>query len=802
MRCHLSVGWSLAGALAAATLALGCAGSGSGADPTETLDAARVCKNGKGDCTPPVVAITSPSSGATVSGTFTVSGTASDAALKSVAVLVDGIAQNGISGLTSWSVAIDSRAFADGSHTVTAVATDTARNSATAAVQITISNGAAPSAVPANAPPSVAIGAPTSGATVAGTIAVSGTASDDVGVARVDVQVDGGTWTTASGTTSWSSSIDTTALANGPHTIAARATDTGGLQATTSIAVSVSNAIAVVPPPDAPPTIRMGAPASGATVAGTIAVSGTASDDVGVARVDVQVDGGTWRTASGTTSWSASVDTTALANGTHTIAARATDTAGQQTATSVSVCVSNSASTGSLAVSISSPSSGASVSGMVTVTGTSSGATRLMVHLDPLGWIDVAPSASWSYVFDSTALSNGAHAFVVSALDASGASTSAQVAITVSNANAAPAITIVAPAPGVTVSGSFDVTGFAYDITGVDQAMISIDGGAYQYTTGLGRFTYTLDTAKLPNGTHALAVQCADLLGATSTATTSFTVSNKEVTPPAIAIASPAANATVSGVITVTGTASDNDAVARVEVRESNRTYRPASGTTSWSYSLDTRGLANGTHTLNARAVDLTGNVAKASVVVTVANGTSNESLTTPEGVHITVNTASGFSAAEMYRILKENAYELTLLGPMLTVVVNDTESADNATSACSSVAGGVPSCTFRMGLNAGAGTSFASNPANLMAHEYGHVWAWYHVAYTNAGSYLPYLQARHLDVDPRLDSTYDMSRDELVADDYKILFGSADAQLTYGHRYVKYPSLDPALRNWFVSAW
>ena len=90
-------------------------------------------------------------------------------------------------------------------------------------------------------PPSVSITSPANGATVSGTIAVSGTASDPVGVSSVQVQIDGGTFSPASGTTNWSLPLDTTSLSNAAHSLTARASNTSGLTATTSVTVNVSN---------------------------------------------------------------------------------------------------------------------------------------------------------------------------------------------------------------------------------------------------------------------------------------------------------------------------------------------------------------------------------------------------------------------------------------------------------------------------------------------------------------------------------------------------------------------------------
>lgn len=91
-------------------------------------------------------------------------------------------------------------------------------------------------------PPTVAITSPASGATVAGTFAAAGTAADGIGVARVDVAVDGGSFLQATGTTSWSLAVDASGWAAGSHTLTARATDTSGNTATASSSVSVAAA--------------------------------------------------------------------------------------------------------------------------------------------------------------------------------------------------------------------------------------------------------------------------------------------------------------------------------------------------------------------------------------------------------------------------------------------------------------------------------------------------------------------------------------------------------------------------------
>jgi regulation of enolase protein 1 (concanavalin A-like superfamily) len=105
----------------------------------------------------------------------------------------------------------------------------------------TFTNVAVTTAAPINQAPTVSITTPAAGATVSGTVSVAGTATDDVGVAKVEVRVDAGSFALATGTSSWSYAWNTAAVADGTHTLTARVTDTGGLTSTASVTVNVAN---------------------------------------------------------------------------------------------------------------------------------------------------------------------------------------------------------------------------------------------------------------------------------------------------------------------------------------------------------------------------------------------------------------------------------------------------------------------------------------------------------------------------------------------------------------------------------
>lgn len=90
-----------------------------------------------------------------------------------------------------------------------------------------------------------------------------------------------------------------------------------------------------------PPTVSLTGPASGSTVSGSVNVTATASDNVGVTKVEFYVNSQLAATST-TSPYSFSWDTTKVANGTQTLIVKAYDAAGNNSADSYSVSVQNS----------------------------------------------------------------------------------------------------------------------------------------------------------------------------------------------------------------------------------------------------------------------------------------------------------------------------------------------------------------------------------------------------------------------------------------------------------------------------
>ena len=74
----------------------------------------------------------------------------------------------------------------------------------------------------------------------------------------------------------------------GAHTVTLTVTDNGGASSSDNVIVTVEPA---TPSDSTPPTVSVTNPASGATVSGAVTIDSTASDNVGVTRVDFFVDG-------------------------------------------------------------------------------------------------------------------------------------------------------------------------------------------------------------------------------------------------------------------------------------------------------------------------------------------------------------------------------------------------------------------------------------------------------------------------------------------------------------------------------
>jgi hypothetical protein len=149
------------------------------------------------------------------------------------------------------------------------------------------------------------------------------------------------TWTLLGGQLPTGLALQATGNISGTPTVAGAFTfspqvqDSAGRTASTTLSINIAAPSA--------PTVAITAPAPGSTVSGMLNVTGTASSTLGLRSVQLSVDGGSFSNTSGTTNWAFPLDTTALANGAHTLTAQASDTAGNTTTSApLSLVVNNS----------------------------------------------------------------------------------------------------------------------------------------------------------------------------------------------------------------------------------------------------------------------------------------------------------------------------------------------------------------------------------------------------------------------------------------------------------------------------
>ncbi len=361
----------------------------------------------------------------------------------------------------------DTAGTPNGTHTLTAVATDAAGNKTTAEViTVRVRN------VVDTTSPFVSLTAPANKAKVSGRVTLKADATDDVAIASVQFRVGsrniGKPVTTAPFTRKW----DSTTVADGSRKLTAIATDTSGNTRVSSVVnVTVDNTVtAKATPTDTTtdttkPKVSVTAPKTGATVSGkSVTLKADASDNVGVAYVRFRVNGIAVGTRLKTAPYTFTWDSTSVPDGTHVISAVAFDAAGNKRVSSeVSVKVANLDATKAALdttkpkVAVTAPKAGATVSGKsVTFKADASDNVgvdyvRFRVNGNAVG--TKLTTAPYTYAWDSTTVANGAHTVSAVAYDKAGNKrVSANVSITVNN----PAAPTEPPAPVVTDTAWFD----------------------------------------------------------------------------------------------------------------------------------------------------------------------------------------------------------------------------------------------------------------------------------------------------------------------------------------------------------
>ncbi|MDQ3908415.1 MAG: Ig-like domain-containing protein, partial [Acidobacteriota bacterium] len=465
------------------------------------------------DTQPPTTSITSPANNQTVNGVVPVQVSAQDDfGVGSVELYLDG-ALLGTSTSAPYTFNWNTDASAEGAHTLTSKAYDLSGNAGTSsAVTVTVKHDVTP--------PTVGITSPANGAAVLGTVAVQVSATDNVGVTQVELYRDAvliGTKTAAPYTFNW----DTTTVANGTHTLTAKAYDADANSVTSAaVSVNVQNDFVA-------PAASIASPTAGQTVSATVTVQVSASDNVGVTRVELYADGGLVGTKTAAP-YAFSWNTDPLAETTHTLQAKAYDAANNVgTSSPVSVTVKHDVTPPT--VSLTAPAAGSTLAGTVTVSANASddkGVARVEFYKGAT-LIGTDTTAPYSVQWNTSAEAPGAYTLTARAYDTGGNSTtSAGVNVTVKD-SVAPTVSITSPANNSTVAKKTTVTisATASDNVGVTKVEFYV-GGVLTCTDTTAPFTCAWPVPATPGKVYTLTAKGYDAAG-NAGASASVTVTSK-----------------------------------------------------------------------------------------------------------------------------------------------------------------------------------------------------------------------------------------------------------------------------------
>ena len=264
------------------------------------------------------------------------------------------------------------------------------------------------------------------------------------------------------------------------------------------------------------PTVTFQSPTNGSTVSGTTMVQVSATDSTGIASVSFYADSvlvGTNTVSPYTWTW----NTTSMSNGGHTLQAIARNAGGNSATATSSVNVSNAvADTTPPSVSFQWPSGGVTLSGSVTVQASATdnvGVASVSFYVD--GVLKGTDTASpYTFVLNTTTLSNGTHTLAVVAKDGAGNSATASTSVTVSNTadTIAPTAIIASPSSGSGVPTNLNVSVSASDNVGVTSVDLLVDGVLVGTGTG-GAYTFRVMTNKWSSGAHTLQARARDAAG-------------------------------------------------------------------------------------------------------------------------------------------------------------------------------------------------------------------------------------------------------------------------------------------------
>lgn len=190
-------------------------------------------------------------------------------------------------------------------------------------------------------------------------------------------------------------------------------------------------------------------------------------------------------------------------------------------------------------------------------------------------------------------------------------------------------------------STSIDVMAKGSYCLGWPKMTISVDGKQQGDVIGVTSSTWTKYSraVDIPAGTHTISIKflydrynppkCDRNLFIDNISIYGDAPFIPDLTAPTVKIDAPSSNATVSGNVVMSATATDNDKVQKVEFYVDGSLVA-TSLKSPYTFTGDSTAVINGNHTIEAKAYDATGNTSTSKVTVKVANNTTPPSTPVP----------------------------------------------------------------------------------------------------------------------------------------------------------------------------
>ena len=287
-----------------------------------------------------------------------------------------------------------------------------------------------------------------------------------------------------------------------------------------------------------PPTVSMTAPANNASVSGhSVAVSATASDNIGVAGVQFKLDGANLGAEATSSPYSINWDSAATANGAHTLNAVARDAAGNTgQAANVNVTVANPPVISGISATAITTSS-AQINWTTNIPADSQvnyGATTAYGFSTTLD-----PSLTTSHSQTLSGLPPGTlyHYQVVSRDTTAVVAVSVDFTFTTANPpdTTPPTVSVTDPANGATVSGTtVTVSAAASDNVGVAGVQFRLDGSNLGIEDTTNPYSILWNSTTVLNGAHTISAIARDAAGNTTTANAVTVTVNNAAFPVAL----------------------------------------------------------------------------------------------------------------------------------------------------------------------------------------------------------------------------------------------------------------------------